>query len=290
MMLRARQFTFSFPRSVLLMGIVNVTPDSFSDGGKFLGADAAVQHALELIREGADMIDVGGESTRPKATPVNEAEELRRVLPVIEQLAGQVTVPISIDTMKSSVAQAALRAGASIVNDVAANREDDAMWRAVAEAGAGYVAMHMQGAPQTMQSAPVYQDVVADVGAFFEDRLARLEQSGVGRDQVMLDVGLGFGKTAEHNLQVLAHLGSFTRWNRPLLLGASRKSFIPQVAGDAGTAERLPGSLACACWGAQHGVAIVRTHDVAATRQALRMTGAMMTKRSEAGSQRPFED
>ena len=290
MILRARQFTFSFPRSVLLMGIVNVTPDSFSDGGKFLGADAAVQQALELIREGADMIDVGGESTRPKATPVSEAEELRRVLPVIEQLAGQVTVPISIDTMKPSVAQAALRAGASIVNDVAANREDDAMWRAVAEAGAGYVAMHMQGTPQTMQSAPVYQDVVADVGAFFEDRLARLEQSGVSRDQVVLDVGLGFGKTAGHNLELLAHLGSFTRWNRPLLLGASRKSFIPRVAGEAGESDRLPGSLACACWGAQQGVAIVRTHDVAATRQALRMTGAMMAKGSEAGSHRPFED
>ena len=208
----------------------------------------------------------------------------------MEKLAGQVTVPISIDTMKPSVAQAALRAGASIVNDVAANRKDDAMWRAVADTGAGYVAMHMQGTPPTMQSAPAYRDVVSEVAAFFEDRLARLERSGVGREQVVLDVGLGFGKTAEHNLQLLAHLGSFTRWDRPLLLGASRKSFIPQVAGEAGAAERLPGSLACACWGVQQGVAIVRTHDVAATRQALRVTGAMMAKRSEAGSHRPLED
>jgi dihydropteroate synthase len=280
MILRARKFTFTFPCPVLLMGIVNVTPDSFSDGGKFTGADAAVQHALELIREGADMIDVGGESTRPKATPVSEAEELRRVLPVIEGLAGQVTVPISIDTMKPSVARAALRAGASIVNDVAANRADDAMWRAVAGTGAGYVAMHMQGTPQTMQSAPAYQNVVAEVAAFFEDRLARLEQSGVGREQVVLDPGLGFGKTVEHNLQLLAQLGSFTRWNRPLLLGASRKSFIAQVAGEAGVAERLPGSLACACWGAQQGVNIVRTHDVAATRQALRVSEAILARRS----------
>jgi dihydropteroate synthase len=289
MILRARQFTFSFPRPILLMGIVNVTPDSFSDGGRFLSADAAVQHALEQIRDGADMIDVGGESTRPKATPVSETEELRRVLPVIEGLAGRVTVPISIDTMKPSVARAALRAGASIVNDVAANREDDTMWRAVAEAGAGYVLMHMQGTPQTMQEAPDYQDVVAEVGAFFEERLARLEQSGVGLDQVVLDVGLGFGKTVGHNLQLLAQLDSFTKWRRPLLLGASRKSFIPRVAGEAGVAERLPGSLACACWGARHGVNIVRAHDVAATRQALRVSEAILTRRSGAHSSGPVE-
>jgi dihydropteroate synthase len=279
MILRARQFTFTFPRPVLLMGIVNVTPDSFSDGGQFFRAEAAVKHALEMIREGADMIDVGGESTRPKATPVSEAEELRRVLPVIEGLAGQVKVPISIDTMKPSVARAALRAGASIVNDVAANREEDTMWRAVADAGAGYVAMHMQGTPQTMQEAPAYRDVVAEVDAFFEDRLARLERAGVGREQVTLDVGLGFGKTVEHNLQLLAHLGSFRKWNRPLLLGASRKSFIAQVADEAGVAERLAGSLACACWAAQQGVAIVRTHDVAATRQALRVGEAILARR-----------
>jgi dihydropteroate synthase len=290
MILRARQFTFTFPGPVLLMGVVNVTPDSFSDGGKFLGADAAVQHALELIREGADMIDVGGESTRPKATPVSEAEELRRVLPVIEKLAGQVTVPISIDTMKPSVARAALRAGASIVNDVAANREDDAMWRVVAEAGAGYVAMHMQGTPQTMQAAPIYQNVVAEVAAFFEDRLARLERSGVGREQVVLDVGLGFGKTVEHNLQLLAQLDSFTKWNRPLLLGASRKSFISQLTGEAGMVDRLPGSLACASWGVEQGVAIVRTHDVAATRQALRVSEAIVARRSAGSVSWPVEE
>src|SRR5262245_35927972 len=208
MILRARQFTFTFPGPILLVGIVNVTPDSFSDGGRFLDPDVAIGHALELIREGADMIDVGGESTRPKATPVTETEETRRVLPVIEGLASQVKVPISIDTMKPSVARAALQAGASFVNDVAAHRDDDAMWRVVAEAGAGYVAMHMRGTPPTMQAAPVYADVVAEVSAFFEDRLARLEQSGVRHEQVVLDAGLGFGKTLEHNLQLLARLDS----------------------------------------------------------------------------------
>ena len=165
MILRARQFTFQFPRPALVMGIVNVTPDSFSDGGHFLDPRAAIDHARRLICEGADVIDIGGESTRPDAEPVNESEELRRVLPVIEALAGEVKIPISIDTMKPGVAVAALRAGASIVNDVLANREDPAMWRTVADAGAGYVAMHMQGTPQTMRQRAVYKDVVAEVNA-----------------------------------------------------------------------------------------------------------------------------
>src|SRR6186997_271537 len=159
MLLRARQFTFTFPRSTLIMGIVNVTPDSFSDGGQFLNPEVAVAHALKLVDQGADILDIGGESTRPGATPVGEAEELNRVLPVIEQLAAQVSIPLAIDTMKPAVARAALAAGASIVNDIAANRDDDTMWRIVAESGAGYVCMHMQGTPQTMQANPTYTDV-----------------------------------------------------------------------------------------------------------------------------------
>lgn len=281
MIFRARQFSFTFPCPTLLMGIVNVTPDSFSDGGRFLLADAAVQHALDLIAEGADIVDVGGESTRPNAAPVSEDEELRRVIPVIERLAAGGRIPISIDTMKPAVARAALAAGASIVNDVAANRSDAGMWQVVAEAGAGYVLMHMQGTPQTMQQAPNYQDVVDDLDRFFGERLLRLAQSGVEADRVVLDVGIGFGKTVEHNLQLLARLDSFRKWNRPLLLGASRKSFIPQVAGEAATTERLSGSLACACWAVPLGVNIVRTHDVAATRQALRLTEAMIARRAE---------
>jgi len=275
---RARHFSFAFPRPVLLMGIVNVTPDSFSDGGKFFDPDAAVKRALELIEEGADMVDVGGESTRPKAEPVSEGEELRRVLPVVEALASTIQVPISIDTMKPAVARAALGAGVSIVNDVAANREDDAMWRLVAEHSAGYVAMHMQGTPQTMQAAPAYKDVVAEVNTFFGGRLDRLKRAGVNAEQVVLDVGLGFGKTVEHNLRLLAQLDSFTRWHRPLLLGASRKSFISKVAGEGADADRLPGSLVCACWAARHGVGVIRTHDVAATRQALRLLDAILTQ------------
>ncbi len=282
MRFRARQFEFTFPRPALLMGVVNVTPDSFSDGGKFLDPAAAVAHALSLVAEGADLLDIGGESTRPNATPVSEAEELRRVLPVIEHLAGRVPVPLSIDTVKPAVARAALRAGASIVNDIAANRDDDAMWRVVAEGGAGYVMMHMQGTPPTMQRQPAYVDVVMEVDEFFGGRLARLAAAGVGAEQVVLDVGIGFGKSVEHNLQLLAALGSFTKWRRPLLLGVSRKAFIGQITAERDAAARLPGSLAGACWGVAAGANIVRAHDVAATRQAVRMTEAVMKAQNAA--------
>jgi dihydropteroate synthase len=275
MILRARQFTFRFPRPALVMGILNVTPDSFFDGGRWLDTGAAVERGLEMVREGADILDVGGESTRPQAAPVDEAEELRRVVPVIAALAGRVGVPISVDTMKPAVARAAVAAGASLINDVAAGRTDPEMWRVAAESGAGYVAMHMQGTPQTMQESPRYADVVAEVQAFFGGRLEALAQAGVDPEQVVLDVGIGFGKTAEHNLQLLAHIDGFTRWRRPLLLGVSRKSFIPRVTGDAPEADRLAGSLAGACWGVTRGVTVVRAHDVAATRQALRLTEAL---------------
>lgn len=281
MIFRARQFTFTFPRPALVMGVVNVTPDSFSDGGRFLDPAKAIQHALDLVQQGADILDIGGESTRPNAAPVAGDEETRRVLPVIEALAKQVTVPISIDTMKPAVARAALRAGASIVNDVAAHRTDDSMWQIVADANAGYIAMHMQGTPQTMQTAPSYGDVAHDVEEFFSDRLMCLAAAGVAPEQVALDVGIGFGKTVEHNLQLLTRLQSFTRWHRPLLLGVSRKSFIPKVSGDPDSADRLGGSIACACWGVQNGVDIIRTHDVASTRQALRLTEALASRRSD---------
>jgi dihydropteroate synthase len=278
MILRARQFTFTFPRPTLVMGVVNVTPDSFSDGGQFLDADKAVARALEVISQGADILDLGGESTRPGAIPVSEAEELCRVLPVIERLAARVDIPLSIDTMKPAVARAALAAGASIVNDVAANREDDTLWRTVAETGAGYVCMHMQGTPQDMQSNPAYFDVAGEVGNFFRERLQRLNASGVMADQVVLDVGIGFGKTLEHNLQLLAGLGGFTSLQRPLLLGVSRKSFIGKMLGTNVT-ERLAGSLACACLAVEAGAGIIRTHDVAETVQAVRMTEAVLARK-----------
>lgn len=278
MILRARQFTFAFPRPALVMGVVNVTPDSFSDGGQFLEPDHAVARALELLEQGADMLDIGGESTRPGATPVSEAEEMRRVLPVIERLTARVNVPLSIDTMKPSVARAALAAGASIVNDVGANRADDTLWRLVAEAGAGYVCMHMQGTPPDMQSNPAYSDVLREVEEFFRDRLRRLNTCGVVADQVILDVGIGFGKMPEHNLQLLAGLRGYTRLNRPLLVGASRKSFIGKLLG-VEVRERLPASLACACLAVANGAAIIRTHDVAETVQALRMAEAIVERR-----------
>jgi dihydropteroate synthase len=278
MILRARQFTFSFPRPAMVMGIVNVTPDSFSDGGQFFDSSKAIEHALQLVAKGAEILDIGGESTRPGAQPVSESEELRRVIPVIEALASQVKIPVSIDTVKPGVARAALLAGASIVNDIAANREDEEMWRVVAESGAGYVAMHMQGSPQTMQDNPTYDDVVKDVVNFFQDRLGRLRNCGVTSEQVVLDVGIGFGKTLEHNLQLLAGLGSFTKLERPLLLGVSRKSFIRKLLG-ADTGHRLAGSLACASMAVEAGVQIIRAHDVVETVQAVRMTEAVMLRR-----------
>ncbi|MEY2430039.1 MAG: dihydropteroate synthase [Verrucomicrobiota bacterium] len=278
MILRARQFEFTFPRPALIMGIVNVTPDSFSDGGQFLDAQAAIAHALRLVEEGANIIDVGGESTRPGASPVAEAEELRRVIPVIEQLAGRIKAPISIDTMKAAVARAAIQAGAGIVNDVAANRDEDSMWRVVAEAGAGYVCMHMQGTPQTMQTNPVYNDVTQAVEGFFRERIQRLGGCGIRHDQIILDPGIGFGKTPGHNLQLLGAVGAFTRLERPLLIGVSRKSFLAKVLGRE-TTERLPAAIACACLAVEAGAQIIRTHDVAQTVQAIRMTEAILAAR-----------
>ena len=261
------------------MGIVNVTPDSFSDGGKFLNADAAVARALLLVGQGAEVLDIGGESTRPNAEPVNEAEELRRVIPVIEQLVRQIKIPISIDSMKPAVARAALQAGASIVNDVAANRSDDAMWKVVAEFASGYICMHAQGTPQTMQRNPVYRDVVGEVGGFFAERLEKLNEAGVASDQVVLDIGIGFGKTLEHNLSLLANLRSFKKLERPMLVGVSRKSFIGKLLGVEPN-ERLPASLACATLAVADGAQIIRTHDVAETVQAVRLAEALLAKKN----------
>lgn len=260
------------------MGILNVTPDSFSDGGKFLNTDAAVAHGRRLIAEGADLLDIGGESTRPGATPVTEAEELQRVVPVIRALAGQVRVPLSVDTMKPAVARAALEAGASIVNDVAANRASPEMWEAVAATGAGYVAMHMQGTPQTMQHSPTYTDVVSDLQAFFNERLDRLEAAGVKAEQVALDPGIGFGKTPEQNLDLLARMAELRTRARPLLVGISRKSFIGKLLG-LEPHERIAAGLACTVWAAGEGAEVFRTHDVAATVQALRMREAVASRK-----------
>jgi len=277
MLFTARQFKFQFPRPVLLMGIVNVTPDSFSDGGKFSSPAAAVAHARELVAQGAEILDIGGESTRPGAAPVSEAEELRRVIPVIEELAATTKVALSIDTMKPAVARAALAAGASIVNDVGANRLDNAMGKIVAEFRAGYIAMHAQGSPQTMQNNPVYADVVREVDEFFAAQLEKLAAAGVAAEQVIMDPGIGFGKTLEHNLQLLAALRRFGNFHRPVLLGVSRKSFMEKFSG-AGLNQRLPASLACATLAVASGVQLIRTHDVLETVQAVRLAEAILAR------------
>lgn len=278
MLFKARQIEFRFPRPAVVMGIVNVTPDSFSDGGKFLDTSAAVAHALELVAEGAEILDIGGESTRPGAVPVSAEEELRRVIPVIEKLAAQTRVALSIDTTKPVVARSAMAAGASIVNDVGAGRSGREMWQVVSEFRAGYVVMHAQGTPTTMQQSPAYKNVVHEVGEFFSERIVALSNgTGIAAEQVVLDPGIGFGKTLEHNLQLLAGLRSFTKWQRPLLLGVSRKSFIEKLTG-AKLNERLPASLACAILAVESGVNLIRAHDVAETVQAVRMAEAILQK------------
>jgi len=274
MIWRAGDRAWEFPRSPLIMGIVNVTPDSFSDGGQHATPAAAVAHALALAAEGADLLDIGGESTRPGAPAVSESEELARVIPVIEQLAGQTDAALSIDTQKPAVAEAALAAGAVIINDIAANRADPKMWKIAGAARAGYVAMHMQGTPQNMQDAPTYTDVTAEVRAFFDERLERFTEAGLDAEQVLFDPGIGFGKTVEHNLALLAGLERFKKMKRPLLVGASRKSFIGRLT-EAAVEDRLAGSLACACRAAEAGTAVLRVHDVKETIQALQIWTAI---------------
>ena len=273
----ARDVTFEFPRPMVVMGIVNTTPDSFADGGRFPDTTSAVDHALRLADEGAEIIDIGGESTRPGSDPVSAEEELRRVVPVIERLAKRGDVVLSIDTQKPVVARAALDAGASIVNDVAANRESPEMWQVVAEAKAGYVCMHMQGSPQTMQAKPCYDDVLREVGSFFTERLARLAEHGVSGAQVALDPGIGFGKTLDHNIKLLSRLNKFSVMERPLLVGVSLKSFIGNLLRTP-LEDRLPASLACAVCSVAEGANIVRVHDVAETVQAVRMAEALKGK------------
>jgi dihydropteroate synthase len=246
------------------MGVLNVTPDSFSDGGLYVEPDAAIAHGLRLIGEGADVVDVGGESTRPGAAPVDALVERDRVVPVIRALASRVRV--SIDTTKAGVAEAAIDAGATLINDVSAS-----LWPVAAAREVGWIAMHMQGTPPTMQKAPRYREVVSDVRSFLADRAARALDAGV--TEVWVDPGIGFGKTLEHNLALLCSLRTLVGDGRPVVIGTSRKSFISSLLGDAPPHDRLEGSLASAVWAMSQGVAMVRVHDVAATVQAARLVG-----------------
>jgi len=276
----------------LVMGVLNVTPDSFSDGGRYLDFDAAVAHGLHMVAAGADVVDVGGESSRPGAAPVEEAEELRRVVPVVEALAPHVRV--SVDTVKPAVAEAALDAGATLLNDVSAS-----LWATAAAADAGWVAMHMQGTPRTMQRDPRYDDVVGEVAAFLAERAAAASDAGVR--EVWIDPGIGFGKTVAHNLALLRALPLLVGTGLPVLVGTSRKSFLGVIGARRGhepiaLSDRLPASLATAAWAMLAGVAMVRVHDVAATVQAailvgetrLADLGGAAPEPASAGGERPW--
>ncbi len=254
----------------LVMGVVNVTPDSFSDGGRFLSPERAVAHALALVDEGADMLDVGGESTRPGSRGVDAAEELDRVLPVIEGIRAAADVPVSVDTSKPEVMRATAAAGASMINDVRALREPGAL-ECVAGAGLAVALMHMQGEPRTMQRAPRYDDVVAEVAAFLSERARACEAAGIARERIVIDPGFGFGKTLEHNLTLLRSLAVLAGTGYPVLAGLSRKSMIEGLIGRP-PGQRVPASVALAMAAAARGAAMLRVHDVAATVDALRVT------------------
>jgi dihydropteroate synthase len=261
------------PNRPLLMGVVNVTPDSFSDGGKFLEPRAAIDHALKLAADGADILDIGGESTRPSSEPVPAEEELSRVLPVIESLRKQTQIPISIDTSKATVAQAAIDAGAEIVNDITAFTGDPGMIAVAEQSGVGVCAMHMQGTPKTMQDNPTYRDVVCDLLHFLRDCRDMLSAAGIAQNRICLDPGLGFGKTVEHNLTLLQHARRFHELECPLLFGPSRKGFIGHLVGDK-TADRTAGTIGVCCALAAQGVQILRVHDVQPVHHALSLFAA----------------
>lgn len=272
--LMTRHGKIDMVRRTAVMGIVNVTPDSFSDGGKYFDAAVAVAHGERLAEEGADVLDIGGESTRPGAEPVTVEEEIRRVVPVIKSLRARVKIPISIDTAKSEVVRPALEAGADIVNDVSALRADPAMAALIAGAAVPVVLMHMQGSPQTMQHNPTYGDVVEEVGAFLQERVEYAVKRGIAAENILVDPGIGFGKNVDHNLALLRGLPSLAAIGQPLLVGASRKAFIGKLL-DLGPDERLEGSLAAAVAAALAGANMIRVHDVKEAVRALRVADAL---------------
>ena len=258
----------------LVMGIVNVTPDSFSDGGAHADPAAAAEYASGMVASGADIVDVGGESTRPGAAPVSEAEELARVLPVVEALAADGVVPVSIDTRHAAVARACVEAGAGIVNDVSGFR-DPAMVEVAAASEVGLVVMHMLGEPATMQDDPRYDDVVAEVTGFLGQRAEALHEAGVARERIGIDPGIGFGKTTEHNLELLRRLSEIAALGYPVVVGASRKRFIGNILGEDDPTRRIHGSVGAAAYAALNGAHVVRVHDVAETVQALKVVSAI---------------
>ena len=257
-----------------IMGILNVTPDSFSDGGRYLNIDQAIDYAHQMIEDGADIIDIGGESSRPGALPVPTDEELARVLPVIEALTNETETLISIDTYKPAVACNALQAGAHIINDITA-LGDTEMADIVAETDAGLILMHMKGVPRTMQRSPVYQDLIPEVLTFLRQRVDKALAGGIDPDQIMIDPGIGFGKTADHNLEILRCLDQFQCLDKPILIGTSRKAFIGKILNLPNPEDRLEGTAATVTWAIAHGADVVRVHDVKAMCQVAQMTDAI---------------
>ncbi|MFZ0611347.1 MAG: dihydropteroate synthase [Desulfobacterales bacterium] len=281
--LKWSRYRLALGRRTCLMGVVNVTPDSFSDGGKFIARDAAIAQAQRLADEGADIIDIGGESSRPYADPVPVDVELERVMPVIETLAARLTVPISIDTVKAAVARRALAAGAAMINDISALRQDPEMAGVAAESGVPVILMHMRGTPQTMQARPAYDDVVAEIKAFLAGAAHDAEENGIPRHRIIIDPGIGFGKTAGHNLALLKNLDRLQELDLPLLIGPSRKAFIRNLLKDDPAEEIQPdtaivglGTLAAVCAAVLNGAHIVRVHEIAAARAAVKISDAIL--------------
>jgi dihydropteroate synthase len=267
---------FNVSRQGLIMGVLNVTPDSFSDGGRFFAVEKAIEHGVRLAAEGADIIDIGGESTRPGAEPVAAGEELRRVIPVIEKLRAKIDVPVSIDTSKAELARAAIHAGASVVNDVTGGRGDEGMLPLIAETKSAFIIMHMQGTPRTMQNRPQYEDVVSEVADFFRQQYARAIGCDIDPMAIAFDPGIGFGKTLDHNLELLAQLERLRANDRPLLVGVSRNSFMEKLANSPEMKDRLAPAVALTALLRVRGADVFRVHDVKENVSALRVTEAIL--------------
>lgn len=285
MIWRTNRRKFDLAQRGLIMGVVNVTPDSFSDGGHYLDTQAAVDHALRLADEGADLLDIGGESTRPGAIPVSTDEEMRRVLPVIKALAGRTSAALSIDTSKAAVALAAIEAGAEIINDVTALRGDESMAEVAASTGAAVVLMHLRGTPQTMQIDPHYDNATAEVATHLRERLATARAAGIREDRLAIDPGIGFGKSVEDNLQLIANLGEFAALGYPVLLGVSRKSFLATAADAPDLADREAPTIALTALGFHLGARIFRVHDVRPNVKSLRLAESLLAASTQAPTQ-----
>jgi dihydropteroate synthase len=275
MKLSFREYTYDLSEKTLIMGILNVTPDSFSDGGLYLDTQKAVERALRMEEEGADILDIGGESTRPGSEPVPLEEELRRVIPVIEALSGRLSIPISIDTYKAEVAKRAIEAGASVVNDISGLRFDPKMAEVVAEYDVGVVIMHIKGTPKDMQRDPHYDDLFGEITEYLKESIKLAKEQGVQEERIVVDPGIGFGKRPEHNLQIIKHLDRFTTLGRPVLVGPSRKSFIGLILGGVPPSERLEGTASAVAISVLNGASIVRVHDVKAMVPVVRVAEAI---------------